>query len=675
MKSFLHFLMLGPSIDFAGKKRFKIDLLPLVGLLFAILSVVLQGVLRGFDLGMQDIRLFFPLFLFSFNFGFVPYTVFFVVFFLLLGAIVYLSVRAGKKKYTFLYEGVALVLALVSIFYVIYSAFRVPVNASNFGLWIIMMIPQILLSIALLAMGYRLIHKAFFGTKEETEEKRVYFEAHVALLSGVGLAIWNVLKAVLFFFRDFFVRVGKGLASFGKKIVASCGGEQLGNFSPKTCKDPLRIAIAVSGILSACLYFLFRGAGAVGEDIASFFAQTFTFEDPVHIVFFALILLGLGGVVALCLIAHRKRYYSLEDGVCVFAFVMGILYVIHYSLRYGVKANNWLLYLVILLPQIVFLCALLPHAVRLFTKVIAGKRTPEREEDYRRRLAHSRKGVYRAGVFMKKNWGQVLVVISLICLALAVLYPISILLLRSFKFSKDDLVDPFGIPGRFTFDNYTYMWKYLQTAYMNSLLTTIGVTAGTMILASCLAFAFIRFHFPWKNILFYCIIGLMMIPGILTLISRFQLVNDMGLVGSLWGIVLPGIAGYIPMAFMLLFTFFKGIPKDLFEAADMDGATDLKTFMHVVVPLSKPILSTIAIQTFVGEWNDYLWAYLIVGSDESKQTLPVLLQSLSSSYESQSLAMAAPFAGYVLSAIPLVLIFIVASKQFIEGLTSGAFKM
>ena len=149
----------------------------------------------------------------------------------------------------------------------------------------------------------------------------------------------------------------------------------------------------------------------------------------------------------------------------------------------------------------------------------------------------------------------------------------------------------------------------------------------------------------------------------------------MGLVGSLWGIVLPGIAGYIPMAFMLLFTFFKGIPKDLFEAADMDGATDLKTFMHVVVPLSKPILSTIAIQTFVGEWNDYLWAYLIVGSDESKQTLPVLLQSLSSSYESQSLAMAAPFAGYVLSAIPLVLIFIVASKQFIEGLTSGAFKM
>ena len=81
MKSFLHFLILGPSIDFAGKKRFKIDLLPFVGLLFAILSIVLQGVLRGFDLGMQDIRLFFPLFLFSFNFGFVPYTVFFAVFF------------------------------------------------------------------------------------------------------------------------------------------------------------------------------------------------------------------------------------------------------------------------------------------------------------------------------------------------------------------------------------------------------------------------------------------------------------------------------------------------------------------------------------------------------------------------------------------------------------------
>ncbi len=675
MKSFFTFLMLGPSYDFEGKKRFKVDILPLAALLFAILSVVLQVVLRGFALGMDDIRLFFPLFLFSFNFGFVPYTVFFVVFFLLLGLIVYLSIRAAKKKYSFLYEGVALIFALVSIFYVIYDAFRVSVNASNIGLWLVMMVPQILLSLAELIMGYRLVHKAFFGTKEVFEDKRVYFDGQISLFSGIGLAIWNVVKSVLFFFRDFFVRVGKGFASFGKKVVASCGGEQLRAFSPKTSKDPLRIAIVVSGVIAACLYFLFRGAPACGEDIATFFVQTFTFADPVHIVFFILILLALGACIALCILAHRKRYYSIEDGICVFSFVVGLLFVVHYSLRYGIKADNWLLYVVILLPQIVFLCALLPHFVRLLTKVIAGKKTPVQEEDYRRRIAHSKKAVYRTGVFLKKNWGQVLVVISLICLALAVLYPIAILLMRSFKFGRDDLVDPFGIPSRFTFDNYTFMWEYLQTAYMNSLLTTIGVTAGTMILASCLAFAFIRFHFPGKNILFYCIIGLMMIPGILTLISRFQLVNDMHLVGSLWGIVLPGIAGYIPMAFMLLFTFFKGIPKDLFEAADMDGATDLKTFMHVVVPLSKPILSTIAIQTFVGEWNDYLWANLIVGADESKLTLPVLLQSLSSSYEQQSLAMSAPFAGYVLSAIPLVLIFIVASKQFIEGLTSGAFKM
>ena len=247
--------------------------------------------------------------------------------------------------------------------------------------------------------------------------------------------------------------------------------------------------------------------------------------------------------------------------------------------------------------------------------------------------------------------------------------------MRSFKFSIDDLTDPYAIPTRITFDHYSYMWNYLSDAYFNSLVTTIGVTLGTVVLASILAFAFIRFKWPMKNVFFYAIIGLMMIPGILTLITRYQLVDKLGMLNSLWGIIIPGIAGYIPMGFMLLYTFFTNIPKELFEASDVDGASDLKAFMRITVPLSKPILSTIAIQTFIGEWNDYLWASLIIGSDDTLYTLPVYLKRISDTYATQNLAMSAPFAGYVLSAIPLVLIFIVASKQFIEGLTSGAFKM
>lgn len=275
--------------------------------------------------------------------------------------------------------------------------------------------------------------------------------------------------------------------------------------------------------------------------------------------------------------------------------------------------------------------------------------------------------------FLAKNWGQIFIVIALIILAILVLYPLFIMVLRSFKFPEDDVADPFGLPRRYTFDNYVMIWGYIKTSYLNSFITTIGVTAGTVVCASFLAYAFIRFHFPCKKILFYAIISLMMIPGILTLISRYQQIVDMHLVNNLLGIILPGVAGYIPMAFMLLFTFFNGLPKELFEAADMDGAGDFKVYFKIVVPLSRPIIWTIGIQTFVGEWNDFLWAKLVL-IDEDMATLPVILNAISDDL-GKSIAYAVPFAGYVLSALPLLLILIVASKQFIEGLTSGAFKM
>jgi ABC-type glycerol-3-phosphate transport system permease component len=169
------------------------------------------------------------------------------------------------------------------------------------------------------------------------------------------------------------------------------------------------------------------------------------------------------------------------------------------------------------------------------------------------------------------------------------------------------------------------------------------------------------------------IISLMMVPAILTLITRYQQIVSMGLTNSFSGVILPGIAGYIPSSFILLFTFFAGLPKDLFEAAEVDGANDAKTYVKIVAPLSSPILWTIGIQTFVGQWNDYLWSKLVM-TDDTWKTLPVYLTDLTEDLAATT-GYAVPFAGYVLSSIPLIVIFIAASKQFISGMTSGAFKM
>lgn len=439
-------------------------------------------------------------------------------------------------------------------------------------------------------------------------------------------------------------------------------------------KDPNNILIAVSLAFSVAFAFIINGADKVIRDVVNTFQTMFSSAVGIAVALSLVALIGTLMGLGIYFIS-KKKYVCISDSICLPIFAFMLYFVIIQSFNYGISKDNWLIYLVMIAPQYVLLFGLFTRCLRFALKWSLGKISDDRELDYAYRLQLRRKTFTRIGLYFKNKWGQMLIVLALIIFAVSVLYPLIILLMRSFKYPIDDLKYPFDIPTVITFENYTFMWEYLKGAFINSLVTTICVTIGTMVLASLLGYAFIRFHFPLKNVIFYLIIGLMMIPGILTLISRFQVVNSMKLTGSLAGIILPGIAGFVPGSFMLLFTFFKGIPKDLFEAADIDGANDLSVFARIVVPLSKPILSTIAIQTFVGEWNDYLWASLIVGNDESLYTLPVLLQRLSSSYEQSGLGMSTPFAGYVLSAIPMVLIFIVASKQFIEGLTSGAFKM
>lgn len=478
-------------------------------------------------------------------------------------------------------------------------------------------------------------------------------------LKPVGLFIWDFLK-----------RVGNVFVNFYKFVISNAKGPSFQLYNKKIKeKDPNKFVFWISLIASILLFVVIRGFENAINDITSFFNM------------YIFIPLGIGIILTACfaIFITKKKYTCIIECIFGFIFPFAIAFIPHEANCFVIiteKENaNWFIYLVMSLPYFICLFSMALFVARGFIKIIFGKRTPEREQDFAIRTANGRKIFNKIGNYFKHNWGQILVVIALIVLAVSVLLPLVVLITRSLKFSIDDIRDPYAIPTRITFDHYTYMWDYLKDAYFNSLITTFGVTIGTVILASLLAFAFVRFKWPAKNVFFYAIIGLMMIPGILTLISRYQLVSQMNMLGSLWGIILPGIAGYIPAGFMLLYTFFQGIPRELFEAADVDGTSDIKAFLRITVPLSKPILWTIGIQTFVGEWNDYLWASLIIGSNDDIYTLPVYLKRLSDLYSNQNLAMSAPFAGYVLSAIPLVLIFVVASKQFIEGLTSGAFKM
>ena len=275
---------------------------------------------------------------------------------------------------------------------------------------------------------------------------------------------------------------------------------------------------------------------------------------------------------------------------------------------------------------------------------------------------------------LRRNLPQIAILACIIILLAMTLFPLLLLIFNSFKMYTDDPLQwPSPENGNmFTTEGYKLVWDYISGNYVNSLVITLCVSIGTTLFGSMAGYAFAKYEFPFKNAIFICILAFMMVPGLLTLISRYSLVVDLGLNDNIWGVILPQISSSLPFATFLTRTFFQGLPKEMFEAARMDGIGEAKKFARLVVPLSQPIIITLLVQTFVSQWNDYLWSRLVLQS-EDKQTLPIVLVTLTDTLGPISYCL--PFAGYVLSAIPLVIIFIVGNKKFIEGMTSGAFKM
>lgn len=275
---------------------------------------------------------------------------------------------------------------------------------------------------------------------------------------------------------------------------------------------------------------------------------------------------------------------------------------------------------------------------------------------------------------LKKYYGQIILVIIILILLYLSFYPLYMLGIKSFKTISDDQTNPFGFPQQFATDNYEYAWIVMKPYMINSLIISATITASIVFIASLAAFAFVKFNFPYKNVIFYMIISLMMIPGIVTLASQYELVNKLSLVNTYWGVILPAVSGSLPFGIFLLRTSFSNVSTELLDAAEIDGASDFQIYINVMLPISKPLVWTLVITAFIGAWNDYLWPSIVL-LEESKQTLPIALVRFTESYFGMTGGYGAPFAAYVISSLPLIIVFFIASKQFISGLTSGSIKI
>jgi ABC-type glycerol-3-phosphate transport system permease component len=252
-----------------------------------------------------------------------------------------------------------------------------------------------------------------------------------------------------------------------------------------------------------------------------------------------------------------------------------------------------------------------------------------------------------------------------------VFLPLGYLFIFSFKNNAQIYGNFWALPNPWIVGNYADGWNAIQRFVWNSVWMSLASTLLTVLFASMAGYAFARHRFPGKEPLYYSFLALMMIPAVLTLIPRYMLVKSMGLVDTPWVLILPWLASDLPFGILLCRGFFATLSEELFEAGRLDGATERQLFTAIAVPLSLPILVTLGIVHAFRCYNDYIWP-LITISTSDLQVVTVALTSFNAGYG--IINYGPRFAGYLLSAVPLLVMFLLGMRYFIRGLTAGALK-
>jgi multiple sugar transport system permease protein len=256
--------------------------------------------------------------------------------------------------------------------------------------------------------------------------------------------------------------------------------------------------------------------------------------------------------------------------------------------------------------------------------------------------------------------------------AILSIFPYWLVLLTSFK-PADQIFsgEPWSLPTVFTLQNYiTVLTQYNFPGYVvHTVIYAIFSTLGQLIFSTIAAYAFARMEFPGRDTLFWLYLATMMVPNIVTLIPMFILMRQFGWIDTYYGLIIPSVLGS-PYGIFLMRQFFRSIPGDLESSARIEGAGTLHILWLIVLPLSRPILATLVIITFVQAWNDFLWPLIITYSDNLR-VLTVGVASFQSMHGAQwNLMMAATF--IILG--PLLLLFFVFQKQIVRSIHLSGFK-
>lgn len=272
----------------------------------------------------------------------------------------------------------------------------------------------------------------------------------------------------------------------------------------------------------------------------------------------------------------------------------------------------------------------------------------------------------------KISIAQVFLHLVIVILLVLTLYPLFIALFISLKdlqqYKNAAWVPTFPL----WLSNYSQAWNQVKGYVFNTVLVGAASTLGMLLVSSLSAYVFARLNFPGKEKIYFMIIALMMVPGVLTLIPSYMLYNSLHMLDSYLVLIVPNVFGGSVSGVFLLRAFFSGIPEDIFEAARIDGCGELRSCMKMAIPLSKPILGTLAIQMIIQIWNDLVWPMITISNEKLFTISAGLFIKFTKQFNAN---VPVQFAGFMVASFPLVLIFIFANKFFVEGLTSAGLKL
>lgn len=255
--------------------------------------------------------------------------------------------------------------------------------------------------------------------------------------------------------------------------------------------------------------------------------------------------------------------------------------------------------------------------------------------------------------------------------AITVIYPLLWMIVSGFKTNKEIFGNTWALPKNWSLENYVTAWNIgVGTYFINSVIVTVLSMLITIVGSALLAFVLARFEFRFKSVLFMCVLGGMMLSPEVCLVSLYKLLQNMGLYNTYWALILPYSAFRIPFSAFLMWSHFKELPREIEESAYMDGCTVFQIFYKMILPMSKPIIATTALLAAMTFWNEFMFGLVFIESSALK-TIPLGLMNLRGTLTTKWSIM---LAGLTISALPMIIVFLLFQKQLVRGMTAGGVK-